>query len=74
MGNSSFVAILSLCQDSMVAGMGSESRFLALLLIRCATRGLLFLSLRVLSVNGDHSDMPPWQGCCEDGEGYYTLR
>lgn len=28
----------------------------------------------MLSVKGDHSDTPPWQGCCEDGEGYYTLR
>ena len=44
LGNSSFVAILSLCRDSMVADMGSEAGFLALSLTSCATRGLLFLS------------------------------
>lgn len=75
LGNSSFVAILSFCQDSMVAGMGSEAGLLALLLTSCATPGrvLLFLSQRALSVNGGHSGMPPSQGCREDGEGYYTL-
>lgn len=75
LGNSSFVAILSFCQDSMVAGMGSEAGLLALLLTSCATPGrvLLFLSQRALSVNGGHSGMPPSQGCSEDGEGYYTL-
>lgn len=75
MGDLSFVAILSFCRESMVAGMGSEAGFPALSPTSCATPGrvLLFLSLRVLSVNGGHSGVPPSQGCWEDGEGYYTL-